>query len=331
MQTQNPSTPSMSVTTSALSVPVLAVHDLWKSYKTPVKGDRNHRTPVVQGVSFNLHRGEVLGLLGPNGAGKTTTVGMLYGAVLPDRGTVQLSGLPVQNRNRMARMHLGVVTQDDNLDPDFNVFDNLIHFAHHYGITGKAARKRAGEILAQVNLENVAKYRIDRLSGGMRRRLALGRALINHPKVIFLDEPTTGLDPDARQDFWKLITELKREGCGILLTTHYMDEAQRLCDRLLLLQQGQVIDEGTPNELILRIVGHEVVELEDVAPDTLEELTRNANTWYRPFGTGYIIALPNPHPETLWHILTDLKSSRIARRRANLEDVFIRLTGSLLS
>jgi lipooligosaccharide transport system ATP-binding protein len=321
----------MSVTTSALSVPVLAVHDLWKSYKTPVKGDRNHRTPVVQGVSFNLHRGEVLGLLGPNGAGKTTTVGMLYGAVLPDRGTVQLSGLPVQNRNRMARMHLGVVTQDDNLDPDFNVFDNLIHFAHHYGITGKAARKRAGEILAQVNLENVAKYRIDRLSGGMRRRLALGRALINHPKVIFLDEPTTGLDPDARQDFWKLITELKREGCGILLTTHYMDEAQRLCDRLLLLQQGQVIDEGTPNELILRIVGHEVVELEDVAPDTLEELTRNANTWYRPFGTGYIIALPNPHPETLWHILTDLKSSRIARRRANLEDVFIRLTGSLLS
>uniref|UniRef100_A0ACD5GTH9 ABC transporter ATP-binding protein n=1 Tax=Desertifilum tharense IPPAS B-1220 TaxID=1781255 RepID=A0ACD5GTH9_9CYAN len=179
----------------------LVAYDLWKEY-----GDRT----VVQGVSFTLNPGEVLGVLYLNGAGKTTTVGMLYGSVLPTRGFVQIGDYQVQNQGREARSYLGIVTQEDNLDPDFTVFENLLHFAHHYRITGNAYRARASELLAQVNLQDYAKNQVDELSGGMKRRLVLARALINQPSIIFLDEPTTGLDPDARQDFWKLVTQLKQ-------------------------------------------------------------------------------------------------------------------------
>ncbi|HEY9622202.1 MAG TPA: ABC transporter ATP-binding protein [Crinalium sp.] len=300
----------------------LVAHDLYKQY-----GDR----PVVQNVSFTLNPGEVLGLLGPNGAGKTTIVGMLYGAVAPSRGFVQLGPVQVQSDGRRARAQMGIVTQEDNLDPDFTVFENLIHFAHHYRILGKAARQRAGEVLAHVNLQDYAQRAIDELSGGMKRRLVLARALLNRPKIVFLDEPTTGLDPDARQDFWKLVIDLKREGCGVLLTTHYMDEAQRLCDRLILLQQGQVIDEGTPDELIERTVGQEIVEVEGIPDSDLQVLATQAETWCRPFGSGYLIALPASNPEPLWHQLTVAHPLRLTRRQANLEDVFLRLTGSSLA
>ncbi|MCP2732530.1 ABC transporter ATP-binding protein [Limnofasciculus baicalensis] len=202
----------------------LQVYDLWKSY-----GEHS----VVQGVNFTLNPGEIIGLLGPNGAGKTTTVAMLYGTVKPSRGFVQLGEYQIQAQGKDARTFMGIVTQEDNLDPDFSVIENLIFFAHHYRITGKAARERAGELLAQVGLSDYARNPIDELSGGMKRRLVLARALINHPKIVFLDEPTTGLDPDARQDFWRLVSQLKQSGCGILLTTHYMDEAQRLLRYLL--------------------------------------------------------------------------------------------------
>jgi lipooligosaccharide transport system ATP-binding protein len=233
--------------------PVLIAYGLWKTYG-------NH--PVVQGIQFAINPGEVLGLLGPNGAGKTTTVGMLYGAVKPSQGFVQVGISQVESDGRVARQQMGIVTQDDNLDMDFTVIENLIHFAHHYRIVGQQARQRAGEVLAMVNLENYAKRSPKELSGGMKRRLVLARALLNRPKVIFLDEPTTGLDPEARQDFWKIVLDLRQQGCGVLLTTHYMDEAQRLCDRLLLLQQGKVINEGSPEQLIESTIGHEVVEVE---------------------------------------------------------------------
>ncbi|NJO40967.1 MAG: ABC transporter ATP-binding protein [Cyanobacteria bacterium CRU_2_1] len=298
----------------------LVAYDLWKLY-----GER----PVVQGVGFTLNPGEVLGLLGPNGAGKTTTVGMLYGAVNPSRGFVQFGSIQVQSNGRSARAKMGIVTQEDNLDPDFSVMENLVHFAHHYRISSKAARQRAGELLAQVDLQDYAQNQIDELSGGMKRRLVLARALINHPQIVFLDEPTTGLDPDARQEFWKLVTDLKQRGCGVLLTTHYMDEAQRLCDRLLLLQQGQVIDQGTPSELIDRTVGKEVVEIEGVDVAELQTLATQAGTWCRPFGSGYLLALP-PNPAQLWEQLTSTQPQRLTRRQANLEDVFLRLTGGSL-
>lgn len=299
----------------------LNVYDLWKTY-----GSRE----VVQGVNFTLNSGEILGLLGPNGAGKTTTVGMLYGAVVPSRGFVQLGQHQVQSQGRQARASMGIVTQEDNLDPDFSVFENLVYFAHHYRIIGKSARNIAGELLAQVGLQDFANNRVDELSGGMKRRLVLARALINNPQIVFLDEPTTGLDPDARQDFWKLVSQLKQKGCGVLLTTHYMDEAQRLCDRLILLQNGKMIDQGTPDELIERTVGREVVEIEGISEQVLQQLAQQLGTWYRPFGSSYLIGLPIDNPQPLWEQLSSFTPERLTRRRTNLEDVFLRLTGTSL-
>ena len=299
----------------------LVAYDLWKSYKG--------RT-VVQAVNFTLNPGEVLGLLGPNGAGKTTTVGMLYGAVTPSRGFVQLGQAQVHSQGRDVRARMGIVTQEDNLDPDFTVWENLLFFAHHYRITGNAARQRVGELLAQVGLQDYANYRIDQLSGGLKRRLVLARALINHPQVIFLDEPTTGLDPHARQDFWRLVNQLKQSGCGVLLTTHYMDEAQRLCDRLLLLQLGKMLDQGTPHELIERHAGREVAEIAGIPESTLQQLAQQAGTWYHPFGTSYLIGLPIDNPQPLWAQLNATAAEYLARRRTNLEDVFLRLTGTAL-
>jgi lipooligosaccharide transport system ATP-binding protein len=298
----------------------LVAYDLWKLYGTH---------PVVQGVNFTLNPGEILGLLGPNGAGKTTTVGMLYGSVKPSRGFVKLGSTQVQSNGRVARRRMGIVTQEDNLDPDFSVVENLVHFAHHYRILGQAARQRASELLEIIDLQEYAHHAVDELSGGMKRRLVLARALINRPQVVFLDEPTTGLDPDARQEFWKLVSRLKQEGCSVLLTTHYMDEAQRLCDRLILLLQGQVIDQGTPDELIQRTVGDEVVELAGVDAAHLQTLVDETPTWHRSFGDGYLVALPTDRPH-LWERLVSLQPQRLTRRRANLEDVFLHLTGKVL-
>lgn len=300
---------------------MLTAHNLWKSY---------HDRPVVQGINFTLQPGEVLGLLGPNGAGKTTTVGMLYGLVIPDQGHVQFESWQLPTQGKAARSKIGVVTQEDNLDPDLNVFENLSHFAHHYGITGKKARQRTGELLAQVNLEAVAQNPVDALSGGMKRRLVLARALINRPKLVFMDEPTTGLDPDARQDFWQLVIQLKQQGCGILLTTHYMDEAQRLCNRLILLQQGKVIDEAQPMQLIARTIGQEVAEVAGLTEAEVREIAQRFQVWWRQFGHGYLLALPIDQPDTLWQHLKSSNSAQLTRRAANLEDVFLKLTGSAL-
>ncbi|WP_432809663.1 ABC transporter ATP-binding protein [Pantanalinema sp. GBBB05] len=299
----------------------LVAHDLWKSY-----GDRS----VVQNVSFTLQSGEILGLLGPNGAGKTTTIGMLYGAVVPSQGFVQLDRWNIRTQSRQARRYMGIVTQEDNLDPELTVFENLLFFANYYHLTGKLARLRVGELIAQVGLEEHSKYVPDELSGGLKRRTVLARALLNRPRIVFLDEPTTGLDPDARQEFWKLVSQLKQDGCGVLLTTHYMDEVQRLCDRLLLLQQGQVIDQGTPSELIERIVGREVVEIVGVSESWLQQLAKVFEVWCRPFSSGYLLTLPLTNPEQLWQKLVETQPPSLTRRRANLEDVFLRLTGRSL-
>ncbi|MEM8603285.1 MAG: ABC transporter ATP-binding protein [Cyanobacteria bacterium P01_H01_bin.121] len=300
---------------------MLSAYDLWKLYND---------TPVVAGVEFTLNAQEVLGLLGPNGAGKTTIVGMLHGSVIPTRGFVQFQQWQLPRHGREARREMGIVTQEDNLDPDFRVLENLSYFAHHYGLTGAAARRRAEELLDVVNLRSAASYEVEALSGGMKRRLVLARALINQPKLIFLDEPTTGLDPDARQDFWRLVTYLRQQGCGVLLTTHYMDEAQRLCDRLLLLQQGKIIDQGTPADLIKRTVGSEIIEIQGPSEADLRALVAQHESWLRSFGDGYLVSLPSSHSEPFWQQLQALQPERLTRRSANLEDVFLKLTGSTL-
>lgn len=299
----------------------LTAYDLWKFYG---------QMAVVQGVNFTLSPGEVLGLLGPNGAGKTTILGMLYGRVIPSRGFARFGSYQIRTQGKQARAYMGIVTQDNNLDPDFTVWENLVNFARYYRIVGKEATKRAGEVLAQVNLQDRKDAKIDELSGGMKRRLVLARALLNHPQVVFLDEPTTGLDPDSRQDFWKSIVQLKQSSCGILLTTHYMEEAHRLCDRLLLLQQGQVIDEGTPTALIERTVGTEMVEIEGIDGEQLRQLAQEHQVWMRTFGSSYLMALPATQPEPLWEKLHQIQPTALRRRHANLDDVFLKLTGTEL-
>jgi lipooligosaccharide transport system ATP-binding protein len=299
----------------------LRAQDLWKYY-----GER----AVVQGVTLHLQPGEILGLLGPNGAGKTTTFGMLYGGVIPSRGLVQVGSYNVHRQGRQVRRILGVVTQENNLDPDFTVLENLVFFAHHYKITGRTAQRRAWELLDQAGLTAYAHQRVDVLSGGLKRRLVLARALVHHPKIVFLDEPTTGLDPDARQEFWRSIATLKQSGCSVLLTTHYMDEAQRLSDRLLLLQKGVVVDQGAPADLIRRIIGAEVAEIEGVDQEAVQRLAEAAGVWWRPLGQGFVVSLPD-HDAPLWQALQALPSTRLSRRQANLEDVFLRLTGQELA
>ncbi len=299
----------------------LVAQDLWKYY-----GER----AVVQGVSFSLQPGEILGLLGPNGAGKTTTFGMLYGVVIPNRGLVQVGGYNVHRQGRQVRQILGVVTQEDNLDPDFTVLENLVFFAHHYRITGRPAQRRAWELLEQAGLTEYAHQRVDVLSGGLKRRLVLARALVHHPKIVFLDEPTTGLDPDARQEFWRRIALLKQTGCSVLLSTHYMDEAQRLSDRLLLLQKGVIVDQGAPADLIRRIIGQDVAEIEGVEMPAIQALAEPAGVWWRRLGQGFVVSLP-AQDSGLWQQLQAMNSTRLSRRQANLEDVFLRLTGQELA
>jgi lipooligosaccharide transport system ATP-binding protein len=288
------------------------------------------QTPVVRGVSLTLSPGQILGLLGPNGAGKSTTVGMLYGLIQPTQGSVRLGHLDLHRQGSLARRQIGVVTQEDNLDPDLDVEDNLLCFARHYRLTGREAQHRVSEVLEQVGLLGKEHQKIEELSGGLKRRLVLARALLNNPKIVFLDEPTTGLDPDARQGFWKQVTQLKQAGRGALLTTHYMDEAERLCDHLLLLQQGQIVDAGTPQDLIQRTIGQDVLEIEGIPVHLLEALAAEVGTWWRPFSTGYLVVLPPKDPSLFLQRIEKEHPSRFLHRRANLEDVFLKLTGLTL-
>jgi lipooligosaccharide transport system ATP-binding protein len=295
---------------------------------TKIYGDRT----VVDNVTVEIGPAEVVGFLGPNGAGKTTTVGMLTGMVLPTSGTIRFGQYSIPEQAPQARHHIGIVTQDDNLDGEFHALDNLIIYGRHYKLTRQEAARRAHELLERTGLAEHALKKPDELSGGLRRRLTLARAIINRPALLFLDEPTTGLDPDSRQGFWKLVSALRADGVGIILTTHYMDEAQRLCDRLLLMQEGRIVDAGTPPELISRVIGDEVVEIEGVDGNRAEAWAAEAATWFRPFGQGYLIAVPRDRTREsiVTAIEKDLRPTSLTHRPANLEDVFLRLTGTAL-
>lgn len=299
----------------------LVGQDLHKSY-----GSRE----VVRGIDLTVKPGQVLGLLGPNGAGKSTTVGMLYGMVKPSHGRVTLGPYDVTRQGVQARRYMGVVTQDDNLDPDLDVTGNLLAFARYFGLVGTTARYRVAEVLEELELTRFAKHGVDELSGGTKRRLVLARALLNKPVVVFLDEPTTGLDPDVRQQFWRLVLGLRQRGCGVLLTTHYMDEAERLCDRLLLMQAGQVVDRGSPAELIERTVGREVLEVEGLDSRYVQDVAAAVGSWVRPFSSGFLLAIPDGDPEALISKVEHGRPTRVLHRKANLEDVFLHLTGSRL-
>ncbi len=295
---------------------MLDVKDLRKSYAG---------IEVLRGVSLSLERGECYGLLGPNGAGKTTTLRACLGLVEPDGGTISLLGLPVPKFAREARIRLGVVSQTDNLDPDFTVVENLMVYGRYFGIPERTLRERIPQLLDFSELSARADSRMRELSGGMKRRLTLARALINDPDLVFLDEPTTGLDPQARHVIWDRMKQLLAKGKTILLTTHFMEEAERLCTRLSIMDSGRIISTGTPRDLIARHIEPEVLE---VYGEELEQwVNTHASLADRTERTGDTVFCYLRNAEPLIATLENRPSLRYLHRRANLEDVFLKLTG----
>ncbi len=304
-----------------MPAPIIEVAGLRKRYGT---------TEVVCGIDFRVEASECFGLLGPNGAGKTTTIRMITCFSPMTAGRLRVFGLPVEPANHRAiKARLGLAPQEENLDPDLSVEMNLLIYASYFGIAGAEARARVRELLAFAALTEKATARIDTLSGGMKRRLVLGRALVNRPELLVLDEPTTGLDPQARHLVWERLRELKRGGVAMLLTTHYMEEAAQLCDRLVVIDHGRIVAEGSPAVLIERHVGHDVVEV-----TTGDDPARRARVLevVRPFGgrvealTAAVMIYANGAVDVRG-MLAALAGEELVHRRATLEDVFLTLTG----
>jgi len=281
---------------------------------------------VVAGLDLELARGECYGLLGPNGAGKTTALRMMLGLVQPDGGEITLLGHPVPEAAREGRIRVGVVPQMDNLDPDFTVRENLVVFGRYFGLRERDMAERIPKLLEFATLETRADSRIQELSGGMKRRLVLARALVNDPDLIFLDEPTTGLDPQARHQMWERLRLLLRQGKTILLTTHFMDEAERLCDRLKIIDRGRTLAEGAPHALIAEHIEPEVVEVYGEGVDAwFAEQGRSLAHRAELHGETAFLYLRDPQPAI--HNLREHGKLRFMHRRGNLEDVFLKLTG----
>ena len=281
---------------------------------------------VVAGIDLDLRPGECFGLLGPNGAGKTTTLRMCLGLIDPDGGSISVLGLPVPRAAREARARVGVVPQMDNLDPDFTVRENLLVYGRYFGLDRASIGARIPVLLEFAGLANRAGDSIKALSGGMKRRLTLARALINDPDLIFLDEPTTGLDPQARHLIWQRLRQLTAQGKTIFLTTHFMDEAERLCDRLAIMDHGRIMARGTPRELINAHIEPQVVEVFGDGTEAWAR-ARGAKVSERCEQTGETVFCYAHNAEPLLRDLEQRPELRYLHRPANLEDVFLRLTG----
>jgi lipooligosaccharide transport system ATP-binding protein len=282
---------------------------------------------AVDGLSFRVAVGECVGFLGPNGAGKTTTIKMLCGQAPLDGGQIRVCGLDVARQARQVKAKLGICPQEDNLDTDFGVRDNLLLYATYFGVPREVAVERAAEWLRFVRLWERRDAEIRALSGGMRRALLLARSLMNDPDILVLDEPTTGLDPQARHQVWNAIDELKGRGVTLLLTTHYMDEAERLCDRILIVDRGRLIVEGPPARLIEERVGRDVVEAWGDA-SALGRLTDGfAGEWERAGRRVCLFTDRTGVRPLLERAETIPGIERVLHRPANLEDVFLRLAG----
>lgn len=284
-------------------------------------------TTVVDDLSFRIAAGECLGVIGPNGAGKTTTIRMCLGLTEPDGGEIRALGLRMPRDELAIKAQLGVVSQFDSLDPDFSCAENLLVYGRYFGLQEQRIRDRIPQLLEFAALTHKADARPGELSGGMRRRLSLARALVNDPRLLMLDEPTTGLDPQARHLMWERLQVLLQQGKAILLTTHFMDEAERLCDRLLVLDHGRKIAEGRPRDLIAEHLEPDVVEaygngalslaqspLKSMAGRT--EVSGETVFFYTQDARPLLDALGREHPKM-----------RTLHRPSNLEDLFLKLTG----
>lgn len=281
---------------------------------------------AVDGISFEVFGGECFGFLGPNGAGKTTTIRMMQ-CVLPlTSGSLMVDGMSVADKPREIKSLMGIAPQEENLDPDFTVLRNLLVYARYFDIPATEAAKHAQELLKFFQLEEKQNVVISELSTGMKRRLILARALINGPRILLLDEPTTGLDPQARHLVWDKIRALKKQGITIILTTHYMDEAAELCDRTMIMDNGKIIEKGTPAELVEKHVGEEVLEIDydDNVMKTLKKALPEARIEH--VGDRIHVFTNRPHGVFVT-FLEKFPTKGATVRSANLEDVFLKLTG----
>jgi lipooligosaccharide transport system ATP-binding protein len=296
---------------------------------------------AVDRISFDVHQGEAFGFLGPNGAGKTSTMRMIACASPVTAGDLRVLDMSPHSHASRIKARLGVVPQQDNLDTEITVRENLLMYARYFDIPRTIAQTRADELLDFVELRDRAGAQVESLSGGMKRRLTIARALVNEPEVILLDEPTTGLDPQARHVVWDRLYQLKRRGATLLLTTHYMDEAERLCDRLVVMDKATIVAEGSPRELIARYSTREVLELRFAAPSHLPEPAASARQAVEEKLTGIgdrVELLPDRvqiYTEDGEHALQQVHARDIPLesalvRPSTLEDVFLRITGRAL-
>jgi len=277
---------------------------------------------AVDAIDFSVARGETFGLLGPNGAGKSTTMRMIACRSPLTSGQLTVEGFDVRTQGRQIRSLIGVVPQENNLDPDLNVRRNLIIYASYYRIPKQQAAQRADELLHFIGLSERANAKIDHLSGGMKRRLMIARALLHQPRLLVLDEPTTGLDPQVRQEIWQKLEELRRvSGVTILLSTHYMDEAEKLCERLVVIDRGKILAKGSPRDLVLAKVSRYALEVRDVGDLPLRQ-TRNGVSAITHNNAHFYFA---PEAEILTPIMKEYEGRRRMIRLSNLEDVFLQL------
>ena len=281
---------------------------------------------VVRDLSFSIAPGECLGVIGPNGAGKTTTIRMCLGQTAPDSGSIHAMGLEMPRDALAIKQQLGVVTQLDTLDPDFSCTENLLVYGRYFGMKDKAIKERIPALLEFASLTSKASAKPGELSGGMKRRLSLARALVNNPRLLLLDEPTTGLDPQARHLMWERLQLLLQQGKSILLTTHFMDEAERLCSRLLVLDHGKKIAEGTPRDLIGQHLEPDVVEVYGLGAMGLVDSPLAALA-ARVEVSGETVFFYTQNAHDLIEALSAHPQLRTLHRPANLEDLFLKLTG----
>ena len=283
---------------------------------------------AVNNVSFNLIAGECLGLLGPNGAGKTSTIRMTYAFTPMTSGELSVFGLDIRTRWREIKGRIGVCQQENSLDPDLTVQQNLEVFGRYFNIPKKAAKEKAQKLLEFIAMDHRKRAPVSELSGGMMRRLVLARALINDPELLILDEPTTGLDPQSRHQVWDKLEELRSEGLSILLTTHYMEEASRLCERLIIMDHGEILVQGKPSELIREHTGRNVVEIAKPT-DELREFIRSKDLSHDDLG--HRILIYGEENDQLFDIIRErFCADNCSLRMSTLEDVFLRLTGRQL-
>ena len=306
-----------------MPAPVIVASQLTKTYKD---------VAAVDGISFEVAPGESFGLLGPNGAGKSTTMRMVGAVSTRTSGDLTILGLDPNEHGPEIRSQLGVVPQADNLDQEIRVRDNLIVYGRYFGLPRRQLAARADELLEFAQLSDRAKDKVDELSGGMKRRLTIARALVNDPRILLLDEPTTGLDPQARHILWDRLFRLKEQGTTLVLTTHYMDKAEQLCDRLVVVDKGTIMAEGSPAELIRQYSSREVLEVRfgSERNAAVAETLAGAGDRIEVLPDRILIYSANGEAELVKITQAGLEPITSLVRRSSLEDVFLRLTGRTL-